>query len=183
MLTKSYRTEFVVSWDLDSPANRSIARKIPCMILLHWIRSCVFVLKYIVTNCFYFIPLMCLLAFIFQVSSFQDQSSTWNTACSSKWRRQHVWLHTLACLLREMVRIPEALREVQIFSKSQRKTYTFRRRQRAADRQGSALPKHTAAWFAPMRKNNQDWRVSYCFLALLLLFCKGLMDWNWCMPI
>ena len=126
---------------------------------------------------------MCLLAFIFQVSSFQDQSSTWNTACSSKWRRQHVWLHTLACLLREMVRIPEALREVQIFSKSQRKTYTFRRRQRAADRQDSALPKHTAAWFAPMRQNNQDWRVSYCFLALLLLFCKGLMDWNWCMPI
>ena len=69
---------------------------------------------------------MCLLAFIFQVSSFQDQSSTWNTACSSKWRRQHVWLHALACLLpREMERIPEALREVQIFRKSQRKTYTL----------------------------------------------------------
>ncbi|RMX45229.1 hypothetical protein pdam_00022525 [Pocillopora damicornis] len=34
--------------------------------------------------------------------------------------------HELACLLpREMERIPEALREVQIFSKSQRKTYTL----------------------------------------------------------
>ena len=34
--------------------------------------------------------------------------------------------HALACLLpREMERIPEALREVQIFSKSQRKTYTL----------------------------------------------------------
>nr|XP_058963438.1 uncharacterized protein LOC131790267 [Pocillopora verrucosa] len=34
--------------------------------------------------------------------------------------------HALACLLpREMERIPEALREVQIFSKSQRKKYTL----------------------------------------------------------
>ncbi|CAH3143426.1 unnamed protein product [Pocillopora meandrina] len=34
--------------------------------------------------------------------------------------------HALACLLpRQMERIPEALREVQIFSKSQRKTYTL----------------------------------------------------------
>ena len=30
LLTKSCRTEFVVFWDLDSPANQSIAHKIPC---------------------------------------------------------------------------------------------------------------------------------------------------------
>ena len=28
-------------------------------------------------------------------------------------------------------------------------------------------------------KITRNWRVSYCFLALLLLFRKGLLDWNW----
>ena len=62
------------------------------------------------------------------------------------------------------------------FQQIAEKDIHFRGCQRAAVRQGSAFPKHTAAWFAPMWQNNQDLRVSYRFLALLLLFCKGVMD-------
>lgn len=43
-LTKSKWAEFIIF--SDSPANRSLARKIPCMSFLHWIRSCVFILNW-----------------------------------------------------------------------------------------------------------------------------------------
>ena len=129
MLTKSNRTEFRVFWD-NSPANRSLARKIPCMILLHWIRFCVFVLKSIVTACFCFFLYLTYSCVHCRLSSryhyFKIKALRGTLLVIQNEDGNTYDPHALECLLpREMERIPEVLREVQIFSKSQRKTYTL----------------------------------------------------------
>ena len=96
-----------------------------------------------------------------------------------KVRRQHIWPARagLSSSTRNRTHSRGSTRSPDLQQIAEKDIH-FERCQRATDRQGSALSEHTAAWFAPMWQNNQNWRVSYCFLALLWLFGKGLLDWK-----
>ena len=56
------------------------------------------------------------------------------------------------------------------FQQIAEKDIHFRRCQRAADRQGSALSKHTAACFAPMWQNNQELKGKLLFSCFTVTF-------------
>ena len=124
------------------------------MIILPIIRYCAFVLKSIVTASF-ILHHSCAYWRLFSRYHYFKIKAPHGTPLVIQSEDDNTYdPQAPACLLpREMERIPEARREVQVFSKSQRNTYTLED-----------------------VKGQQIGRVSYCFLALLLLFCKGLLD-------
>lgn len=120
------------------------------------------------------------LAFICQISLFQDQSSTWNTDCCSKWRRQRVWpaCTGLSSSTRNGTHSRGATKSTDLQQVAEKNIH-FRRCQRTTDRQGAVLSEYTATWFAPMWQNNQNRRVSYCFVACIYNEVKACWNENW----
>lgn len=155
------------------------------MILLHLIiRSCVFVLD-LGCNCLFlkwYIPILKALTHslcLLQLSLFQDQSSTWNTNRRTKWRRQRV---RPACSCLSSTRNgthPRGTTKSPAIQQITEKIIHFGRHKRTTDRQGAVLFEHSATWFAPRWQNNQNRRVSYCFVDCIYNEMKACRNENW----
>lgn len=156
------------------------------MILLHLIIcSCVFVLD-LGCNCLFlkwYIPILKALTHslcLLQLSLFQDQSSTWNTNRRTKWRRQRV-RPACSCLSSSTRNgtHPRGTTKSPAIQQITEKIIHFGRRKRTTDRQGAVLFEHSATWFAPRWQNNQNRRVSYCFVDCIYNEMKACRNENW----